>query len=110
MHEHIDYPAYVPAAIQARDALQRVMREAKSLLPPAVTQQHFIAGHHSPTAWRSVEKWYSNQPEAQPDMMIVLMDLALMAEALSSLLSITTAREDKPRGSLKLAKQRHVEV
>ena len=70
--------------ISAREAyiiLKKAMAEAKVLLPPAVTKQHWLVGRHSPTAWRSVESWYRGIPTHQPDILARLTDLALMSEA-----------------------------
>jgi hypothetical protein len=101
-------PPYVTAALRTRVALEDAMAQAQRLLPHATRTHHYIAGAYSPTAWRAAESHYRAQTDPDPVVLQVLTDLALMAEALSALLSITTAREDqRPRGSLKLARRRH---
>lgn len=110
MNEQRDPPLYLHEAIIIRNDLQQVMRLAQTLLPRSATLRHFMSGFHSPTAWRSAESHFRAQEDADPATVTILTDLALMAEALSALLSVTTEREDsRPIGSLKLAKRKRVE-
>ena len=87
MSEH----AYHISAREAQIILKKAMAEAKVLLPRAVTKQHWIAGRHSPSAWRSVESWYRGIPKHKPDILATLTDLALMGEAEACLARVTAA-------------------
>ena len=87
MPEH----AYHISAREAQIILKIAIDEAKALLPPAVTKQHWIVGSHSSSAWRSVEQWYREQDALDMDVLATLTDLALMSEALACLVSVTAA-------------------
>lgn len=87
MSEH----AYHLSAREAYIILKKAMAEAKGLLPPAVTKQHWIVGPSSPTAWRSVESWYRGLPTHEPDILATLTDLAFMNEAEACLARVTAA-------------------
>lgn len=110
MNEQLNYPAYVPQAILVRESLQESMREASNLLPRFITDRHVIADFTSPDAWEAVEFWYRNQPGALPRMMTVLTDLKLMGRAFACLKTVTTHRDERPMGSLKLATKKRVEL
>ena len=86
MSEH----AYHISAREAQVILEMAMAEAKALLPPAVTKQHWIVGH-LPVAWRSVESWYRGSAKQNPDVLATVIDLALMSEALACLARVTAA-------------------
>jgi hypothetical protein len=86
MSEH----AYHISAREAQVILEMAMAEAKALLPPAVTKQHWIVGH-LPAAWRSVESWYRGSARQNPDVLATVIDLALMSEALACLARVTAA-------------------
>ena len=86
MSEH----AYHISAREAQVILEMAMAEAKVLLPPAVTKQHWIVAH-LPAAWRSVESWYRGSDRQNPDVLATLTDLALMSEALACVARVTTA-------------------
>jgi DNA replicative helicase MCM subunit Mcm2 (Cdc46/Mcm family) len=82
--------AYHISAREAQVILKMAMAEAKALLPPAVTKQHWTVGH-LPVAWRLVESWYRSIATQKPDVLVTLTDLALMSEALACLASVTAA-------------------
>lgn len=105
-------PTYLTAAVRIRDAIQQAMEEAKALLPPEVARYHYIAGKHSPAAWRSVEAWFSAQADhgERARVLNILTDLALLGEALAALKSVTTKQESRAEPNLSLKKTRHVEA
>lgn len=100
---------YTRTALHAATILRTAMSEAETTLPSAVTRQHWIAGHHSPSAWRSVEAHYQGQVPQDLEILATLTDLALMSEALACLTSVTTEKQEGPL-NLHLAKVRRQEI
>jgi hypothetical protein len=99
--------AYHFSARESAVVLTAAMREAKALLPRAVTTHHWIAGHHSPAAWEATEHWYLGTSDADPDVSRILCDLKLMANALACVQSVTQERVPvEAPVNLKLAKAR----
>lgn len=82
--------AYHQSAQEALDILKMGIAEAEALLPRPILNKHWqtnAAG--SPAAWRSVEAWFRNQDDCEPQTLDALTDLALMSEALACLKSVT---------------------
>ena len=87
---------YFTAARLSRSSLEQAMAEAKGTLPAFVLKQHFIASKHSPTAWRSVERWYIEYGERDATTLNTITDLCLMSEALAALFAVTSEIREGP--------------
>ena len=95
---------------QVKEAIQAAIRQGRDVLPEPVKKQHWIVGHTSPAAWRSVEHWYTQLREYDPDVAQVLNDLKLLSEAEACLRSVLTAPEPGRMPDLTLRKRRHVNI
>ena len=98
--------AYLTSIKEALARLIMAEEEAKVLLPAEVLSIHWQASKFSPSAWRTVEAHFRGHDTLDPHLLDTLADLALIADALACLTTITKQAEasQQPIGSLKLAK------
>ena len=101
---------YYLKAANALSMIRDAIAQAVATLPKDVLALHWQASQHSPAPWRSVEAHYLTRPDADPAIATTLTNLALMYEALMSMVAVSSPATSTTSPSLKLAKVRRSAV